>query len=221
MKASVVVMVVLSIFVLAGATTEPIEPLVVFGDAMGWIRAVQGSAAAQQTIGGRALQATPSIDSCSPSEKQVVKACLSTATAGIDETLLEKNKCDALKVMNRIIGCMLQASCINFATPELQAEAKKDGLCALSDRNSKIASDMAEFKSECPGVDMENIKLFTIKWLDAVCGGSTNIVAIVGISAAVVLVLAVAFCVYKNKKDARAASSESKAGRTVAVGNMI
>jgi hypothetical protein len=217
MKASVV----LSIFVLAGATAEPIKPLVVFGDAMGWIRAVQGSAAAQQTIGGRALQATPSTDSCSPSEKQVVTDCESAAEAWFD--LTQKNTCDELKYNNRVSGCMLQASCINLAAnipEELKASAKKVGLC-VSDRNSNIASQMAVYKSQCPSVDTENIKSFWIKALDAVCGGSsTNIVAIVGISAAVVFVLAVAFCVYKNMKDARAASSESKAGRAVAVGNV-
>jgi hypothetical protein len=54
----------------------------------------------------------------------------------------------------------------------------------------------------------------------ALGGGSTNVVAIVGISATVVLVLPVALCVYKNKKDAQAASSESKAGRAVAVANV-
>ncbi len=224
MKASVVVMVVLSIFVLAGATAEPIKPLVVLGDAMGWIRAVQGSAAAQQAIGGRALQATPSTDSCSPSEKQVFTACLSAATAGIDETLFRLNPCYALKVQNRIYGCILQARCIKLATnipEELQAEAKRGGLC-VSDRKSKIASLMAVFNRQCPGNDTENIEFLYIKVLDAVCGVSTNnIVAIVGISAAVVVVLAVAFCVYKNKKDARAASSESKAGHAVAVGNVI
>jgi hypothetical protein len=52
-KASVV-MVVPSTFVLAGATAEliKIKPLLVLGDAMGWINIVP----AQQTTGGRSLQ---------------------------------------------------------------------------------------------------------------------------------------------------------------------
>jgi hypothetical protein len=217
MKASAVVMVVLSTFVLAGATAEPIKPLVVFGDAIGWT--VQGSAAAQQTTGGRSLQAKSLGDysSCSPSEKQVAEACLSAANARFN---LTATHCE---YDNRVAGCILQASCINLVTPELQAAVKKDKICALSDsdRKSFIASGIAKYQSTCPGVDIENIKLYGIKQVDAVCGGSTDVVAIVGISAAVVLVLAVAFCVYKNKKDARAASSESKAGRAVVVGIVV